>query len=114
MPHIMGFDLAPPIADTDEDKAKWSRLLARIKQHYVFWPNNHVKPKADHIAFNVGDGLKLPKDGTKFRSFASSCPRETRWDIMPLIGTVARYASYEFGSVRARQLSSLIQPDSFF
>jgi len=111
--HTEGFDLFPPLANNEEDKAKWACFLASLKQHYVFWADDQAKPKADHIAFAIGDGLKLPKDGMKFRSFASFCPRETRWDMIPTIATVWKTACHKFGFDRTRFFSSFMRPDGF-
>ncbi|KAK3696345.1 hypothetical protein LTR37_018010 [Vermiconidia calcicola] len=70
MPVIEGFDLRPPLKDTPGDDAERGGFLTCNKQHFVFWPNEHVQPMTDRVAFNLPDGtvLKLPKDGTKFRS----------------------------------------------
>jgi len=107
MLEIHGFDLSPPLTDTPDDLAKWDRFLARIKQHHCFWKSQHVLPKVDHIFFDVGSGLKLPKDGLKFRSFASPFTKES----MPLIADVWKTAMFEFGFDRARHFNSLIHPD---
>ena len=111
MAEIHGFDLSPPQTDTPQDLAKWERFLARIKQYHCFWNSEHVHPKANHIFFDVGDGLKFPKNGTKCRSFASPCTKETRWDVMPVIAGVWKTAMFEFGFDRARHFNTLIHPD---
>ena len=80
-----GFDLSPPLANTTEDFAKWARLLARVKQHHVFWPNENVRPKEDHLAILPGEGNKLPRDSTKFHSLVSSHSNENNWDAIAII-----------------------------
>lgn len=111
----MGFELRPPVADDAEDKAKWDGVLARVKQQYVFWPNENVKPMEDHIAYCVEGNaiLKLPKDGATFRSLVTTVSGETRWTVGNFIAVVSEYASYEFKMSRARYFASLLQPGGF-
>jgi len=115
MEETLGFDLRPPVADDAEDKAKWDRVLARVKQHYVFWPSESVKPMADHIAYYFrGEAiLKLPKHGTKFRSLVATVSGDTTWTVGNFIALVWKYARYEFKMSRAKYFTSFIQPDGF-
>lgn len=110
-----GFDLVPRIANTPEDKARWARLLARVKQNYVFWPDDDVIPKADHIAvyYKSQPVMKIPKDGSKFRRLGAKALfpryRVSHGSIRAFISVVEKYAAYElgFGGGRAKSFSTL-------
>lgn len=105
MAEICGFDLVPPITNGIQQD-DWKDMLAKLKQHYVAWPDEKVKPKGDHIFFAIGEGLKLPKDGTKFRSFASICNEENLADGLSVIGTVATHVDSRFGPYRVKIFQS--------
>ena len=59
--------------------------------------------------------LKVPRDGTKFRSLAATTEYDdAHWHILSAIGVFARYARYKLDDYRSRDFSSLIQPDGLF
>ena len=65
-----GFSMVPPIqSDDSQDEGIWASFIAEIEKIYADDPIVISHPGFIHIC--VGEHLKLPRDGSKFRAFGA-------------------------------------------
>lgn len=92
-----GFDLSPPLENTEADNKRWNAFLSEIRRACVYH-RFRMKEHARGIWFHVGECPFLPNRGYLFRRFSSEVSRDNIAD--DVIFWVLKIAERHFGVQR--------------
>ncbi|KAJ7863166.1 hypothetical protein B0H13DRAFT_1095649 [Mycena leptocephala] len=93
-----GFDLYPPLQNTDADNEKWARFLADVIAHYKKENDSNLTVDASgSVIFNQGEHPKLNSKGYQFRRFSSKITGSHAGDVRYYLSTVEAIAKLYFG-----------------
>jgi len=89
-----GFDLFPPLEDTEENKQNWARFLQEVLTKYEGDPNISIDDKGD-VVCTLGEHPALTRELHRFRRFSSKL---CRGNVSTYLWEVAVVAEKHFGS----------------
>ena len=89
----IGFDLFPPLEDTEHDQFIWSLFIAHVEMTYL--NDSVVVSMANRVEFEVGEHPTLLYTGHRFRRFSSKISGRSQAE--PYIRQVLAIARFHFG-----------------
>ncbi|KAF8188557.1 hypothetical protein K438DRAFT_1972258 [Mycena galopus ATCC 62051] len=99
-----GFDLYPPLENTDADNQKWAAFLAEVTSYYEKRndPNLTIDKLGD-IVITQGERPRLRHKGYQFRRFSSKYTGSHAENVTAYLDTVEGIAKRHFGDRVALQ-----------
>ncbi|KAJ7720855.1 hypothetical protein DFH07DRAFT_304214 [Mycena maculata] len=93
-----GFDLYPPLENTDADNEKWARFLDAVITHYEGENDpNLTFDSSRNIVFTQGEHPALQRKGHRFRRFSSKVTGSHAGNVEEYLATVQKIAKRYFG-----------------
>lgn len=100
MGYDAGFDLYPPLKNTESDNELYASF--HIAVYEMFWRDNVMDTnERGEIVFLVGEHPRLPKEGYKFRRFSSKISgKHHSSGVQHYLNEIAAIARTYFGDSR--------------
>ncbi|KIK60814.1 hypothetical protein GYMLUDRAFT_85231 [Collybiopsis luxurians FD-317 M1] len=94
----MGFDLFPPLQDTDSDNKDWADFLSHVIAHYEKEKDGNMTINADgDVVFTQSEHPTLLRKGYRFRRFSSKISGRLAGDVEKYLEEVRGFAEDHFG-----------------
>ncbi|EJT97685.1 hypothetical protein DACRYDRAFT_119346 [Dacryopinax primogenitus] len=91
-----GFDLYPPLEDSEPDMSRWANFLEAVIRYYR-GDENFTINKNNDLVFKQGEGPTLMREAHRFRRFSSKVSGSHAGNVETYLKEVARIAKRYFG-----------------
>ncbi|KAJ7123996.1 hypothetical protein C8R43DRAFT_1031521 [Mycena crocata] len=93
-----GFDLFPPLENTENDNVKWAAFLEHVTSHYEKEGDpNFTVNDARNIVFTQGERPTLKRKGYQFRRFSAKISGRNAGNVEDYLSAVKKMATLYFG-----------------